>query len=116
MVENTFNTQNLLGYEEIALIKESPKARHKVLKTEFRKLTNRIVEEHIKEDTVDVDVAYRFQFKVVEDMNIMGKITSIPVMDVVLKQPRMEEPEFVINQPRKFTIKERLKILFKGAI
>lgn len=116
MIEDTFNTQNLLDYEQAEDMRLDPKFRHKMLKYEFRKLTNRIIEEHVKADTTDIDVAYRFQFKVVEDMNIMGKITSIPVMDVVLKQPRMEEPEFVINQPRKFTIKERLKILFKGAI
>ena len=116
MVENTYNTQNLLGYGEIAEMQKDPKTRHKILKTEFRKLTNKIVEEHVKQDTTDIDVAYRFQFKVIDEMNIIGKITSIPVMDVVLKQPRMEEPEFVINQPRKFTIKERLKILFKGSI
>lgn len=116
MIENSYNIQNLLGYEEVAEMQKDPKIRHKVLKTEFRKLTNRIIEEHIKEDTTDIDIAYRFQFKVIDSMNILGKITSIPVMDVVLRQPVMEEPEFVINQPRKFTIKERLKILFKGAI
>ena len=116
MIENTFNTQNLLDYREIAEMQKDPKFKHKVLKTEFRKLTNKIVEEHIKPETTDVDVAYRFQFKVIDGMNIIGKITSIPVMDVVLKQPIMEETEFVINQPRKFTIKERLKILVKGEL
>lgn len=116
MIENAYNIQNLLGYEEIAEMQKDPKYRHKVIKGEFRKLTNKIIEEHVKEDTTDIDVAYRFQFKVIDGMNIIGKITSIPVMDVVLKQPIMEEPNFVINQPRKFTIKERLKILFKGSV
>lgn len=116
MIENTFNTQNLLGYEEVANMKNDLNYRHNLIRNEFEKLLTRITEDHIKEDTVDIDVAYRIQFKVVENMNIMGKITSIPVMDVVLKNPVIEEPNFVINQPRKFTIKERLKILFKGSI
>lgn len=116
MIENSYNIQNLLSYEDIAEMQKDIKFKHRVLKTEFRKLTNKIVEEHIKPETTDVDVAYRFQFKVIDGMNIIGKITSIPVMDVVLKQPIVEEPNFVINQPRKFTIKERLKILFKGSI
>lgn len=115
-MENTFNIQNLLSYEEIANMERDLNYRHSTIKFEFEKLLSKIVEDYIKEDTVDVDVAYRIQFKVIDNMNIIGKLTQIPVMDVVLKNPIMEEPNFVINQPRKFTIKERLKILFNGRV
>lgn len=115
-MEDSFNIQNLLSYEEMAEIGKDPKVRHKLLKSEFRKLTNRIIDEHVKPDTTDIDVAYRFEFTVIDGMNILGRITSIPVMDVVLKYPKVEGPEFVINQPRKFTIKERVKILFTGSV
>lgn len=118
MEENlkTFRTKHILNYGEIAEMQKDPKYRNKMIKADFRKLLNRIIEENITSDTEDVDVAYRIQFKVVDGMNILGKLTSIPVMDVVLKTPRIEEPEFIYNPPRKYTLRERLKILITGGI
>lgn len=113
-MENTYNIQNMLDYREIAEMRQDPKYRYAVLSEEFRKLTNQVVDRHITEDTTEVDVAYRFQFKLIDGMNVVGKITSIPIMDVVLR-PGNIEPE-PINQPRKYTIKERLKILLKGQL
>lgn len=114
-MENTYNIQNLLNYDEISNMEKDMHYRYHKVRSEFEKLTDKVVEEHIKLNTTDVDVAYRFQFKVIDNMNIVGKITNIPIMDVVLRQPIVED-EFVYNQPRKFTWKERLQILLKGQI
>ena len=116
MEESTYCIQNLLDYHETANMKKDLTFRHKIIKTEFRKLIKRILDENIKPETTDVDVAYRIQFKVIDDMNVVGKITSIPVLNVVLKNPIMNQPEYTYQANKKYTIKERLKILFKGAI
>lgn len=114
MVEDTYNIQNLLGYDQISEMQNNPAYRYDTIRQEFEKLTSKIIDNHITPMTTEIDVAYRFQFKVMDNMNIIGKMTSIPIMDIVLR-PADIEPE-PINQTRKYTIKERLKILFKGAL
>lgn len=114
-MEEPYHIQNLLSYEEMARMRKDPKFKQKIMKSEFRKLLDRITKEHIKLETTKVDVAYRIELEVMDDMNIVGKITSIPIMDVVLKHPKVEMsmPKYTL---RKFTLKERIKILLKGEL
>ena len=109
--------QHFLDYKEVAEIKK-PQS----------ELAQDLVD-HIKEtlleqirtetpNTIDYDRAFRIQVRLLDDMNLVGKLEEIPIVDVPLRVPGvdiMDEREmYMNNKPLKF--RDRIKILLKGRL
>lgn len=59
------------------------------------------------------DKAYRFQVKLINDMDIVAKCEEIPILETVIKTPDMYA---VPIHYKKLNLKQRLQVLFKGEI
>lgn len=64
-------------------------------------------------DGKDMDKAYRIEVKLLDGMNFVAKATEVPIEHVIIKIPEFATD---FSKYRKYNLKERLKILFKGEL
>ena len=109
--------QHFLDYKEMAEIKEenSELAQHLV-----DNIKQHLLEQIRTEtpNTIDYDRVFRIQVRLFDDMNLVGKLEEIPIIDVPLRIPGMdamrEREMYIDHKPLKF--RDRLKILIKGRL
>lgn len=68
-------------------------------------------------NTINYDKAFRIQVRLLDDMNLVGKLEEIPITDVPLRVHTPEEINremYITNKPLK--LRDRIKILLKGRL
>lgn len=104
--------QHFLDYREITEIKD-PQSQL------AQDLVNHIKETLLEQirtetpNTINYDKAFRIQIRLLDDMNLVGKLEEIPILSVPLNVPDQEKI-YVSNKPLKF--RDRIKILIKGRL
>lgn len=104
--------QHFLDYQEVAEIKDPQSGLAQILVDNIKQtLLEQIRVE--TPNTIDYDKAFRIQVRLLDDMNLVGKLEEIPILSVPLKVPDQEKI-YVSNKPLKF--RDRVKILIKGRL
>lgn len=109
--------QHFLSYDEIAEIKNPDSELAQDLVDQIKQtLLEQIRTETL--NTIDYDKTFRIQIRLLDDMNLVGKLEEIPITHVSLRIPEMdlmsERERYLNNSPLKF--RDRLKILIKGRL
>lgn len=64
----------------------------------------------------NVDLAFRIQIQLQDDMNLVGKIEEIPINHIILNVPVSASSEPMYQSQNKLKFRDRIRILFKGKI
>ena len=108
---------HFLSYDEMAEIRNehSPLTQHLVDDIKQHLLEQIRIE---TPNTIDYDKVFRIQIRLFDDMNLVGKLEEVPIIDVPLRIPGMdpmgEREMYIDNKPLKF--RDRIKILIKGRL
>jgi hypothetical protein len=108
---------NFLSYKEVEELKtEGSPYKETIIETIKSNLMRELVEK--TPNDVNLDLAFRIQIQLQDDMNLVGKIEQIPVNHVVLNVPDMSQPipGAMFYGREKLTLRDRIKVLFKGRI
>jgi len=108
---------NFLSYKEIEELKtEGSPYKEMIIKTIKSNLLKELAEK--TPNNINLDLAFRIQIELQDGMNLVGKIEQIPINHMVLNVPNVLEPipEARFYGKEKLTIKDRIKVLFKGKI
>lgn len=67
---------------------------------------------------INLDVAFRLQIRLEDNMNLAGKVEQIPVNHIILNVPEISQPVpgAMYYGKEKLTFKDRIRVLFKGRI
>jgi len=106
-----------LDYREVAEIKDPQSELAQTLVDDIKQtLLEQIRVE--TPNTIDYDKAFRIQVRLLDDMNLVGKLEEIPIFDVPLRVPGIdmerENRIYLDEKPLKF--RDRIKILLKGRL
>ena len=106
---------NFLSYKEVEELKtEGSPYKAMVIETIKSNLLKELAEK--TPNDINLDLAFRIQVQLQDDMNLVGKIEQIPVNHVVLNVPDMSQPGTMPYGREKLTLKDRIKVLCKGRI
>lgn len=108
---------NFLSYKEVEELKtEGSPYKNMVIETIKSNLFKELAEK--TPNDVNLDLAFRIQIQLQDDMNLVGKIEQIPVNHVVINVPDMSQPVpgAMFYGKEKLTLKDRIKVLFRGRI
>ena len=109
--------QHFLDYEEVIEIK-NPQS--ELAQTLVDNIKQTLLEQIRVEtpNTINYDKAFRIQVRLLDDMNLVGKLEEIPILEIPLRIPGMdlerESRVYLDEKPLKF--RDRLKILIKGRL
>lgn len=108
---------NFLSYKEIEELKtEGSPYKNMVIETIKSNLLKELVEK--TPNDINIDLAFRLQIQLQDDMNLVGKIEQIPINHMVINVPDISQPVpgAMFYGKEKLTLKDRIKVLFKGRI
>lgn len=109
--------QHFLDYKEVVEIKNPQSELAQTLVDDIKQtLLEQIRVE--TPNTINYDKAFRIQVRLLDDMNLVGKLEEIPILEIPLRVPGMdlerESRIYLDEKPLKF--RDRLKILLKGRL
>lgn len=107
-----YNYVNNLSYKEMANLTDEMK--EKLAYEAKQSLFGQILSDR-NNNILPFDKAYRIQVDILDGMNIVAKCEEIPIMETVIKTPSIN------NEPAwydgiKLSLKDRIKVLFKGEL
>ena len=104
--------QHFLDYDEVEEVKNE---NSELAQTLVNNIKETLLEQIRTEtpNTINYDRAFRIQVRLLDDMNLVGKLEEIPIMDVPLRVPDQENI-YISNKPLKF--RDRIKILIRGRL
>ncbi len=106
--------QHFLDYDEVEEVKNE---NSELAQTLVNNIKETLLEQIRTEtpNTIDYDKAFRIQVRLLDDMNLVGKLEEIPIMEIPLNvQPPDFQNNYTQDKPLKF--RERIKILLKGRL
>lgn len=103
---------NMLSYGEIVEIeKNNGEMIRNIIDRTNRNLAQSLLEN--LPEAIEYDKAYHITVRLLDGMNIVGRIDEIPIRTETLIMPHTEKEYMPIG---KLTLKERIKILVKGEL
>lgn len=103
---------NMLSYGEIAEIENN---NGEMIKSVIDRTNRNLVQSLLENlpEAIEYDKAYHITVRLLDGMNIVGRIDEIPIRTETLIMPHAEKEYMPIG---KLKFKERIKILFKGEL
>lgn len=113
--ETSFGIANNLGYDEIARLQKGDRIlENRLVKDLKHELLHKLMDN--TPNCAKLKKAFCMEIELLDGMNLVGKITEIPVQEVVYQPKTIGLTGQQLYQGKKLSLLERLKIFVKGEL